>query len=67
MANMKTVNQMIKKNYPEHDIKAYRGEGYVYFVYGFHEIDSLYVNPVTADTVKLGEMCLEQIQDYLSE
>lgn len=67
MANMKTVNQLIKKNYPQHDIKAYRGEGYVYFVCGFNEIESIYINPVTADTDKLANMVVEHLQDYLSQ
>jgi len=65
MANMKTVNQYIKTNYQQYEIKAYRGEGYVYFVFGFHEIESLYANPVSTPTDRMVDMCLEQIQDYL--
>lgn len=67
MANMKEVNKYIKTNYPQWDIKAYRGDCYVYFVFGAHEIDSLYVNPVSTKTNTLVDLVLEQIQDYLIE
>lgn len=65
MANMKTVNQYIKTNFPQWDIKAYRGDCYVYFEFGAHQIDSLYVHPVSTDTTTLTDLVLEQIQDYL--
>lgn len=31
MANMRVVNQYIKANFPDMDIEAVRGDGYVYF------------------------------------
>lgn len=67
MANMKEVNKYIKTNYPQWDITAYRGDGYVYFVFGVHEIPSLYVHPVSTETNTLVDMVLAQIQDYLIE
>lgn len=65
MANMKDVNRGIKSNFPQYEIQAFRGDCYVWFVFGVHQIDSLYVNPVTTSTNDLIDLCLEQIQDYL--
>lgn len=63
MANMKTVNRAIKANFPNLDIEAVRGDGYVWFdgVHGADCINSIYVHPVTADTAKLISMCLYEI------
>lgn len=65
MANMKEVNRGIKANFPQYEITAYRGDCYVYFYFGVHQIDSLYVHPVNTPTNDLIDLCLQQIQDYL--
>lgn len=67
MANMKEVNKYIKTNYPNLEIEAVRGDGYVYFVSKDHEINSLFVHAVSTDTNILADLVLEQIQDYLLE
>ena len=55
MANMKMVNAAIKKQFPESDIVAVRGFGYVYFDGddGFDKVESIMVNPTTTDTTYL--------------
>ena len=67
MANMTHVNQYIKANFPELDIKAVRGDGYVYFDGddGFDKVESIYVNAPSISTVDLVDMCMEQIQDSI--
>lgn len=70
MANMTHVNQYIKANFPELDIKAVRGDGYVYFDGddGFDKVESIYVHAPSICTNDLVDLCLEQIQDaYLGE
>lgn len=67
MANMKEVNKYIKTNYPNLEIEAVRGDCYVYFVSKDHEIDSIYVHPLSTNTNTLADLVLEQIQDYLLE
>lgn len=65
MANMTHVNQYIKVNFPELDIKAVRGDGYVYFDGddGFDKVESLMVSSTSVDTDTLVDMVIEQIQD----
>ena len=65
MANMTHVNQYIKANFPELDIKAVRGDGYVYFDGddGFDKVESLMVSSTSVDTDTLVDMVIEQIQD----
>lgn len=65
MANMKSVNKIIKSKYPHLDIEAVRGDCYVYFIFGVHAIESLYVHPVSTDTLTLAELSIEQIESYL--
>ena len=67
MANMTHVNQYIKANFPELDIKAVRGDGYVYFDGddGFDKVASIYVNAPSISTSDLVDLCLEQIQDSI--
>lgn len=69
MANMKHVNQYIKTNYPNLDIEAIRGSGYVYFdgLHGFGCIDSIWSNPTTTSTSDLADMCLQNIADAYPE
>jgi hypothetical protein len=67
MANMKEVNKYIKTNYPNLEIEAVRGEGYVYFVSKDHEINSIYAHPVSTDTNTMADLVLEEIQSYLLE
>lgn len=67
MANMNHVNQYIKANWPELDIEAVRGEGYVYFdgADGFDKVESIYVNVPSISTNDLVDLCMEQIQDSI--
>jgi len=63
MANMKMVNAAIKKHFPEADIVAVRGCGYVYFDGddGFDKVESIMVNPTTTETTDLIEICQYEI------
>lgn len=67
MANMTQVNQYIKANFPELDIKAVRGDGYVYFDGddGFDKVESIYVHAPSISTIDLVDLCMEQIQDSI--
>lgn len=68
MANFKHVNQYIKTNYPNYDITAVRGDGYVYFEGddGFNKVESIYgADPVATSTSDMVDIVLQQIQDYL--
>lgn len=69
MANMKEVNQYIKANFPDLDIEAVRGDGYVYFVGndGHDKVDSIFSNPPTTSTEDMVDMCLENIDEYVRE
>ena len=64
MANMKTLNKSIKFRFPDLDIEAVRGDGYVYFIGkdGLDVVDSIYSNPPTTDTRSMIVMCLENIE-----
>lgn len=67
MARFDKVNREIKKLFPELDIEAVRGEGYVYFdgTDGFGEIDSIMTNPATTSSEDLIEMCTTEIKDKI--
>lgn len=67
MANMKEVNKSLKAKYPHLDIQAFRGDCYVYFNLGVHDVDSLYVHPVTTSTESLIKLTLEHIHDFMTE
>ena len=67
MANMKEVNKALKAKYPHLDIQAFRGDCYVYFNLGVHDVDSLYVHPVTTPTESLIQFTLEHIHDFMTE
>lgn len=63
MANFKEVNAYIKTNFPDLDIVAVRGEGYVYFIgTDADELESIFTNPTTTSTSDLVEMVMEEIQ-----
>ena len=66
MANMRIVNQYIKTNFPDLEVEAVRGEGYVYFdgEDGFDKIESIYVNPVSISTDDLMEIIMETLDEY---
>lgn len=68
MANMAHVNQYIKANWPELDIKAIRGDGYVYFDGddGFDKVESIYVHAPSLSTNDLVDLCMEQIQEAVN-
>lgn len=68
MANMKHVNQYIKANWPELDIEAVRGDGYVYFdgADGFDKVESIYVHAPSMSTNDLVDLCMENIQDAVN-
>lgn len=63
MANMKAVNKVIKANFPNLDIEAVRGDGYVWFDgdHGFDCIASIYIHPVTASNEALVNACIYEI------
>ena len=64
MANFKTINKGIKEAFPNKDIEAVRGQGYIYFdgVDGFDKVDSIYVNPCSISTEDALKFCLENIE-----
>lgn len=64
MADMKKVNKAIQDAFPELNIEAVRGKGYVYFdgTDGFDRLESIYSNPVSTPTESMIRMCLENIR-----
>ena len=64
MANMAAVNKAIKKQFPDLDIEAVRGNGYVYFIgdHGFDVIASIYAHPPVTPTADMIRMCIETIE-----
>ena len=64
MANMNTLNKWIKFRFPDLDIEAVRGDGYVYFIGedGLDVVESIYSNPPTTDTRIMMVMCFENIE-----
>jgi hypothetical protein len=67
MANFATVNRAIKMIYPQLDIKAVRGDGYVYFDGndGYNKIESIMAHPVSTNTTDLRMMVLFLIDEKL--
>lgn len=65
MANFAAVNRALKAAYPALDIKAVRGDGYVYFDGddGFDKIDSIFVHPVNLSTEDLTRIVIETVED----
>lgn len=64
MADMAAVNRVIRQRFPDLDIKAVRGDGYVYFTGadGF-DVESIYSNPPTTTTGAMIRMCVENIEE----
>ena len=65
MANMMAVNRAIKKQFPDLDIEAVRGDGYVYFGGddGFGVIPSIYAHHKVTPTGDMIRMCIENIAE----
>lgn len=63
MANFRSVNKAIKEAYPNLDIKAIRGEGYVYFdgEDGFDQVASIYTHPTSTTTEAMIRFCMYEI------
>ena len=63
MANMVAVNSAIKKQFPDLDIEAVRGNGYVYFDGddGFDVVATIYAHPPVTPTANMIRMCLDNI------
>lgn len=66
MADMAAVNKAIRQRFPDLDIKAVRGKGYVYFDGddGFNVVASIYSNPPSTHTKDMIDMAIDEI--YLS-
>ena len=63
MANMAAVNKEIRKQFPDLDVEAVRGDGYVYFDGndGLDVIPSIYAHPPVTPTADMTRMCLDNI------
>ena len=63
MANMMAVNSAIKKQFPDLDIEAVRGSGYVYFDGddGFDVVATVFAHPPATPTADMIRMCLDNI------
>lgn len=63
MANFTSVNKAIKDSYPTLELKAVRGNGYVYFdgKDGFDKIASVYSSPTGTSTETMIRFCLREI------
>ena len=64
MANMTAVNRAIRKQFPDLDIEAVRGDGYVYFGgdHGFNSVESIYAHPSATPTDDMIRMCIDGIE-----
>lgn len=64
MANMAAVNRAIRKEFPELDIEAVRGDGYVYFCGddGLDLVASIYAHPPVTPTEDMIRLCVESIE-----
>jgi hypothetical protein len=64
MANMLAVNSAIKKQFPDMDIEAVRGNGYVYFDGddGFDVVKSVCAHPSVTPTADMIRICIETIE-----
>lgn len=67
MANFAVVNKAIKSGYPWLDIKAVRGDGYVYFDGddGYNKIESIMAHPTSTNTDDMIWMVLFAIEEAL--
>lgn len=65
MANMREVNKAIKQRFPDLEIEAVRGDGYVYFVHSdkYDQLPSIYAHPPSTPTNEMIRLCVEQIED----
>ena len=63
MANFLAVNKALKKAFPNLDIKAVRGNGYVYFDGddGFDKVNSIYVHPSSINTSEMIQLVIEAV------
>jgi hypothetical protein len=63
MANMIKINKAIKRQFPDLDIEAVRGDGYVYFRGddGLDVVASIYAHPPVTPTDDMIRMCLANI------
>ncbi len=63
MANFLAVNKALKKAFPNLDIKAVRGNGYVYFDGddGFDKVNSIYVHPSSISTAEMIQIVIETV------
>lgn len=63
MANFLAVNKALKKAFPDLNIKAVRGAGYVYFDGndGFDKVSSIYVNPTSINTAEMIQLVIEAV------
>ena len=61
---MTAVNRAIRKQFPDLDIEAVRGSGYVYFDGddGFNSVESIYAHPSVTPTDDMIRMCIETIE-----
>ena len=66
MASMKLVNKMIKSAFPNLDIEAVKGPGYVYFNGndGLDKIPSTYVHVPAYTTEQLAEILIFDIKQH---
>lgn len=64
MANMMAVNRAIRRQFPDLDIEAVRGDGYVYFAGddGHDVVASIYAHPPVTPTADMIRMCVESIE-----
>jgi hypothetical protein len=63
MANFLAVNKALKKAFPDLDIEAVRGSGYVYFDGndGFDKVNSIYVHPSSINTSEMIQLVIEAV------
>ena len=69
MANFKTVNKVVKAEFPTLDIEVVRCKDYVYFdgADGFDKIEAIYCHPVNTTTEDLIRFCIENLKESLKE
>lgn len=69
MANFATVNKAIKNAFPNLDIQAVRGKGYVYFDGddGFDKIKSVYTHPTSTTTDTMVRLCVNEINRAIED
>lgn len=69
MANFTAVNKAIKKAFPNLDIQAVRGNGYVYFDgdNGFDRVESIYSHPIGTSTETMIRFCIRNINEAIED